>query len=101
MSTRNWQRVLDDILDAVTREDDTFALDLRTAKDPHGVYLKDLLPQEAMCMDDDDLDAWWTDTDAPQSEGWMRHGWVVLRAHSDTMTVAFARTYGNQRGQTP
>ncbi len=99
MSTRNWQRVLDDILDAVTLEDDTFTLDLRTAKDPNGVHLKDLLPQEAMCMDGDDLDAWWTDSGAPQSDVWMRHGWVVLRAHSDTMTVAFARVYGEQQGR--
>ncbi len=100
MSTRNWQRVLDDLLDAVALEDDTFALDLRTAKDPNGALLTDLLPQEALCTNDDDLDTWWTDTDAPQSAVWMRHGWVVLRAHSDTMTVAFARTYGDQQGQT-
>lgn len=99
MSTRNWQRVLDDILDAVTRDDDTFTLDLRTAKDPNGVHLKDLLPPEALRTEGDQLDAWWTDSGAPQSAVWMRHGWCVLRADPATMIVAFARVYGEQQGR--
>jgi len=101
MSSRDWQSALGDLLDAVAREEDTVVLDLRTAKDPNGALLKDRLPQEALRTDGDDRDTWWTETDAPQSEVWMRHGWFVLRAPSDTLTVAFARLSGEQQGQTP
>ncbi len=98
MTAEGWQSALGDILDAVALEDDTFALDLRTVKGADGAPIKDCLPREALQTEGDDLDAWWTDTDAPQSDVWMHHGWVVLRADPERMTVAFARLYGGQPG---
>jgi len=98
-SIGNWQSALGYILDSVALENDTVALDLRTAQDANGTLLKDLLPPEALRTEGDELDAWWTDSGAPQSAVWMRHGWCVLRADPATMIVAFARVYGEQQGR--
>lgn len=98
MSIQGWQSALGDLLDAVTREEDAFALNLRTATDPHGGLFKDRLPQDVLRTDGDDLDGWWTDTDAALRAVWMRHGWGVLRANPATLTGAFARLSGEQQG---
>jgi len=99
MGIGNWQSALGDLLDAVALEDDTFDLTLLTARDANGALLKDLLPPEALHTQGDDLDAWWTDTDARKSDVWMRHGWDVLRADPETMTVTFARIDGEPQGR--
>lgn len=98
-SSDDWRTALGDMLDAVALEDDTFALDLHTAKDATGAPLTALLPQEALRTEGDDLDEWWTDTEGPQSAVWMRHGWDVIRADPRTMTVAFARLDGEWQGR--
>ncbi len=98
MTGGNWQSALGDLLDAAALADDTVDLALLTARDANGAPLADRLPQEALRKDGDALDAWWTDTDAPQSAAWARHGWHVLRADPATMTVTFARSDGEQQG---
>jgi len=98
-STGNWQGAVGDLLDAAALADDTVDLALLTARDANGAPLADRLPREALRRDGDDLDAWWTDTDDPQSAVWARHGWHVLRADPATMTVTFARIDGEQQGQ--
>ena len=97
MTTENWQSVLGDLLDAVAVGDDTFDLPLLSAKSADGTPLKDLLPQAALnTAGDDDLDGWWTDVQAAQSAVWSRHGWFVIRAEPETMSVEFSRVSGNE-----
>lgn len=92
MSDGNWHGVLGDLLDAVPDDDDRFVLELPTQRDADGDLFKDLLPGDALDhLNNEYLDYWWTNTDAPHNDAWIRRGWRVLRADADALTITFAR----------
>ncbi len=91
-SAGEWQSVLGHLLDAVSRDQDRFELELLTQRDTDGDLIKDLLPDDALHhMNDEYGDYWWVNTGAEQSNAWISHRWRVLRADSDTRTITFAR----------
>lgn len=91
-SNGKWASLLGDLLGAVPRDGDRFVLELLTQQDADGDLFKDHLPDDALHhMNNEYLDYWWANTDTPQSATWIGHGWRVLQADSDSLTITFAR----------
>ncbi len=91
-SAGDWQSVLGTLLDAVPPDADRFVLELLTQQDADGNPFKDLLPDDALNhLNNEYLDYWWANTDTPQGAAWIGHGWRVLQADADVLTITFAR----------